>query len=77
MMIKVKSLTGRENEIDISDTDTVEMIKEKVEEKTGIPPVQQRLIFSGKQMNDKKLAKDYGMTAGSVIHLVLTLRGGC
>lgn len=47
MTVKVKTLTGREIEIDIEPTDTVERIKERVEEKEGIPPIQQRLIFAG------------------------------
>ena len=47
MLIKVKTLTGKEIEIDIEPTDKVERIKERVEEKEGIPPAQQRLIFSG------------------------------
>ncbi|XP_012275399.1 NEDD8 isoform X3 [Orussus abietinus] len=47
MLIKVKTLTGKEIEIDIEPTDKVERIKERVEEKEGIPPQQQRLIFSG------------------------------
>ena len=75
-MIKVKTLTGKEIEIDIEPSDTVERIKERVEEKEGIPPVQQRLIFAGKQMNDEKTAKDYNIEGGSVLHLVLALRGG-
>jgi ubiquitin-like protein Nedd8 len=41
-MIKVKTLTGKEIEIDIEPTDTIDRIKERVEEKEGIPPVQQR-----------------------------------
>ncbi|EFN58480.1 hypothetical protein CHLNCDRAFT_48528 [Chlorella variabilis] len=77
MMIKVKTLTGKEIEIDIEPTDTVQRIKERVEEKEGIPPVQQRLIFAGKAMNDDKMAKDYNIEGGSVLHLVLALRGGC
>ncbi|WZN62149.1 ubiquitin-NEDD8-like protein [Chloropicon roscoffensis] len=77
IMIKVKTLTGKEIEIDIELTDTVERIKERVEEKEGIPPVQQRLIFAGKQMNDEKTAKEYNIEGGSVLHLVLALRGGC
>jgi len=76
MLIKVKTLTGKEIEIDIEPTDRVERIKERVEEKEGIPPPQQRLIFSGKQMNDEKTAADYKVQGGSVLHLVLALRGG-
>lgn len=76
MMIKVKTLTGKEIEIDIEPSDTIERIKERVEEKEGIPPVQQRLIFAGKQMNDDKMAKEYNIEGGSVLHLVLALRGG-
>lgn len=45
-MIKVKTLTGKEIEIDIEPTDTIERIKERVEEKEGIPPVQQRCAHS-------------------------------
>ncbi|KHN89001.1 Nedd8 [Toxocara canis] len=59
MLIKVKTLTGKEIELDIEPNDKVERIKEKVEEKEGIPPPQQRLIFAGKQMNDEKTAQDY------------------
>uniref|UniRef100_A0A182V579 Ubiquitin-like protein NEDD8 n=1 Tax=Anopheles merus TaxID=30066 RepID=A0A182V579_ANOME len=76
MLIKVKTLTGKEIEIDIEPTDKVDRIKERVEEKEGIPPQQQRLIFSGKQMNDDKTAQDYKVQGGSVLHLVLALRGG-
>jgi len=43
-MIKVKTLTGKEIEIDIEPTDSIERIKERVEEKEGIPPVQQRCV---------------------------------
>ncbi|TPX43296.1 hypothetical protein SeLEV6574_g05148 [Synchytrium endobioticum] len=77
MLIKVKTLTGKEIEIDIEPTDKVSRIKERVEEKEGIPPPQQRLIFGGKQMADDKTAQDYGIEGGTVLHLVLALRGGC
>uniref|UniRef100_A0A8C6UES2 Ubiquitin-like protein NEDD8 n=1 Tax=Neogobius melanostomus TaxID=47308 RepID=A0A8C6UES2_9GOBI len=73
---RLDTLTGKEIEIDIEPTDKVERIKERVEEKEGIPPQQQRLIYSGKQMNDEKTAADYKIQGGSVLHLVLALRGG-
>ncbi|KYR01308.1 neddylin [Tieghemostelium lacteum] len=76
MLIKVKTLTGKEIEIDIEVTDKIQRIKERVEEKEGIPPSQQRLIFGGKQMVDEKTAQDYSIEGGSVLHLVLALRGG-
>mmetsp|Transcript_18015 Transcript_18015/g.59170 ORF Transcript_18015/g.59170 Transcript_18015/m.59170 type:complete len:89 (-) Transcript_18015:75-341(-) len=76
MQIKVKTLTGKEIEFDIEPTDTVKRIKERVEEKEGIPPPQQRLIFGGKQMHDDKTASDYNLEGGSTLHLVLALRGG-
>jgi len=76
MQIKVKTLTGKEIEIDIEVSDKIERIKERVEEKEGIPPAQQRLIFSGKQLNDDKKVQEYRIMAGSVLHLVLALRGG-
>ncbi|KAI9355381.1 ubiquitin-related domain-containing protein [Zopfochytrium polystomum] len=76
MLIKVKTLTGKEIEIDIEPNDKISRIKERVEEKEGIHPEQQRLIFGGKQMNDTKTVAEYNIEGGSVLHLVLALRGG-
>ncbi|CAG8478890.1 11762_t:CDS:2 [Diversispora eburnea] len=76
MQIKVKTLTGKEIAIDIEETDTVARIKERVEEKEGIPPAQQRLIHCGKQLTDEKTVKEAIIRAGEVLHLVLALRGG-
>ncbi|EDP41722.1 hypothetical protein MGL_3930 [Malassezia globosa CBS 7966] len=68
MLIKVKTLTGKEIELDVDATDKILRIKERVEEKEGIPPVQQRLIFGGKQMSDEKMIKDFGIEGGTVLH---------
>ncbi|EXJ56499.1 ubiquitin-like protein 1 [Cladophialophora yegresii CBS 114405] len=76
MLIKVRTLTGKEIELDIEPDYKVSRIKERVEEKEGIPPVQQRLIYGGKQMADEKTAEDYGLEGGNTLHLVLALRGG-
>ncbi|KAE9406689.1 ubiquitin [Gymnopus androsaceus JB14] len=76
MIIKVKTLTGKEIEIDVGSDETIENTKKKVEEQSGIPPAQQRLIFGGRQLADDKTAKDCGIQPGAVLHLVLALRGG-
>ncbi|GAA5854959.1 hypothetical protein JCM9279_003588 [Rhodotorula babjevae] len=76
MQIKIKTLTGKEIELDIEPSHTTQKIKEQLEEKEGIPPAQQRLIFLGKAMPDDKKAEDLKVEAGSTLHLVLTLRGG-
>ncbi|KAM0704797.1 hypothetical protein Q7P35_007583 [Cladosporium inversicolor] len=76
MQIKVRTLTGKEIELDIEPDYKVQRIKERVEEKEGIPPPQQRLIYGGKQMADDKTAEEYALEGGATLHLVLALRGG-
>ncbi|KAH7119089.1 ubiquitin-related domain-containing protein [Dendryphion nanum] len=76
MQIKVRTLTGKEIELDVDADYTIQRIKERVEEKEGIPPAQQRLIYGGKQMADEKTAADYQLEGGATLHLVLALRGG-
>ncbi|EDQ91130.1 uncharacterized protein MONBRDRAFT_15567, partial [Monosiga brevicollis MX1] len=63
-------------ELNVEPSDTIRRVKERVEEKQGIPPEQQRLIHSGKQLNDEKTLEEYKIESGTVFHLVLALRGG-
>lgn len=76
MQIKVKTLTGRDMAIDVEPQDKIIRIKEMMEEKEGISPAQQRLIFNGSLLNDDQTIQESGVQAGSSLHLVLTLRGG-
>lgn len=76
MQVKVKTLTGRDIPVDVEAGDKVIRIKEMMEEKEGIPPAQQRLIFNGSQLNDEITIQESGIQAGASLHLVLTLRGG-
>jgi len=76
VQIFVKHINGRTMALMVSPMDTVEHLMSKVQERTEIPPEEQRILYGGKQLTPGRTLSDYNISKESTLHLVLRLRGG-
>lgn len=75
MQIFVKNLTGWTICLEVESTDTIGLVKQKIQDKGHAPVDQQRLIFGGKCLDDFRTLAHYGVQRGNTLHQVLRLRG--
>ncbi|PIK34460.1 Polyubiqutin 4 [Apostichopus japonicus] len=76
MQLFVRTLTERTITIEVEAEDKFSAVKKKIQDKIGIPPEEQRLIYAGVQLDEKKTVADYYIQKESTIHLVMRLKGG-
>jgi ubiquitin C len=74
IQIFVRNLVGKTLALRVDPFDLVDTVKNTIHEREGVPPCEQRLIFSGRQLENGRTLADYNIQRDNTLHLVLRLR---
>ena len=77
MLITINSIANKKRDFNVDNNVLISDLKQIVAEKEGISTQQFRLLVNGRAMNDKDTLNKYNIAAGTVINMILILRGGC